>query len=418
LWNGKELPPPLSLKDVDVVIHLAGENVASKRWTLARKQKLRESRIDSLKSIHRAVDLIHGKIPLFISASAIGIYGDRGDQELTEASPPGQGFLADLCKEWEAVAEAFPAERRLIFRLGIVLSDRGGFISQVLPMVQRFGANALGNGRQHVSWIHLEDLVEIIAGSIQASHRRGIYNAVSPLPIRNSDLMNRIAAGVSAPTMPKVPALALKALFGELASALLSSQRVVPSRLLSEGFQWKYSDIDVALNSILHDVGKGEIKLVLETWVPATIQEVWPFFSAETNLERLTPPFVNFRVLSKSTPDIQQGTCIDYQLRIRGVPLGWRSQIERWRVGESFSDNQLKGPYARWHHLHEFERLGEGTLLKDTIHLKPPLGWLGRLVSMPFVLSDVSKIFAYRTGVIAEVFARPVAKAHLGEASP
>ncbi|MBC7385005.1 MAG: SRPBCC family protein [Cryobacterium sp.] len=132
------------------------------------------------------------------------------------------------------------------------------------------------------------------------------------------------------------------------------------------------------------------------SWIPSPLSEVFPFFSVETNLERLTPSFMNFRVVGKSTTEIQEGTLIDYRLRVRGVPMKWRTRIEEWNPGNSFVDTQLKGPYALWHHTHRFESLNGGTWMTDRVRFKLPLGRLGKAVAGWFVKREVLSIFTFR----------------------
>ena len=148
----------------------------------------------------------------------------------------------------------------------------------------------------------------------------------------------------------------------------------------------------------------GEHVLETEQWVPAPVEEVFTFFSAETNLERITPPLLNFHVIGKSTPQIEQGTLIDYRLKIRGVPLKWRTLIEIWEPGKRFVDTQIKGPYALWHHTHFFEPKDGGTLMRDRVRFRLPLGWLGDLVAGWMVKRDVRAIFEFRSQTISGIF--------------
>ncbi|MBS1961159.1 MAG: SRPBCC family protein [Bdellovibrionales bacterium] len=141
-----------------------------------------------------------------------------------------------------------------------------------------------------------------------------------------------------------------------------------------------------------------------EQWVPRPVAEVFDFFSRAENLERITPPFLGFRVKGMSTPAIEEGTLIDYRLRIHGVPVGWRTRIEEWVPGERFVDVQLRGPYALWHHTHTFAAENGGTRMRDRVRFRLPLGALGRLVAGALVRRDVSAIFAYRSRVISDLF--------------
>lgn len=410
-WDGEnDIPPPKALKGVDVVIHLAGENIADQRWTSARKKQLIQSRVEAARLLGQGLKDAGVKPKLFLSASGVGYYGDRGEEILDESSERGADFLADLCRDWEEAADLVPAQRTVKLRLGVVLSPYGGFLSQVVPLFQRLGASRLGSGKHFFSWIHIDDLVEAIMQTLDSERLSGAINLVAPQPVTNAELTAELAEAIKVFQAPPVPAVALRLRYGELAQMLLGSQRVIPGVLKAAGFQFKYPDLTKALRAIYpEDLQSGETILKFAQWIPKPVAEVWPFFTSERNLEKITPPMLNFHVLGKSTEEIQKGTLIDYRLKLRGIPLKWQTLISRWEPGQVFVDEQLKGPYEKWHHTHEFEPLAQGTLMLDTVRLRLPLGLLGRGVALGQVLSDVNGIFAYRGKVIAEEFYPPQA---------
>ncbi len=404
-WDSlRTAAPREALLGADVVIHLAGENISSGRWTKARKKALRDSRVLSAENLRLGLDQADVKPKVFISASGVGVYGDRADSELTEAAPVGDDFLASLCQEWEAAADLIKADRTVKARFGVVLSLEGGFLREVAPLFSMLGASRLGSGRQWFSWIHMEDLIEGLLFAIREPKLQGAVNMVAPSPLLNSDLTQDLAHALKTFRAPAVPGFALKLLYGELTQALLGSQRTIPEKLMNLGFQWKYPTFKKAMDAIYHDLRAGEMKLVFAQWVAASGQQVWPFFSSEKNLERLTPPFLNFHVVGKSTEQIEQGTMIDYRLKMHGLPMRWRSEITQWTPEISFVDEQRKGPYKTWRHLHEFIPLGSGTLLQDTIRLKPPMGWAGRAAALKLIINEVETIFAYRAKITSEIF--------------
>jgi uncharacterized protein (TIGR01777 family) len=230
----------------DGVIHLAGENVASKRWTQARKRALWDSRIETARELaHAAPGLLFA-----ISASGVGYYGDRGSEVLTENSSAGNDFLARLCVEWENAANAIPAARNVIFRLGVVLSPDGGFVEKVAPMFRRLGASRLGNGRQYFPWIHIQDAAAVIEAAVENAEFNGIYNLTAPEPVTNLELTKELKAATKTWSAPPVPAFALKLIYGELAGALLGSQRAVPERLIKLGQIFRYPSLKLALDPI------------------------------------------------------------------------------------------------------------------------------------------------------------------------
>jgi ligand-binding SRPBCC domain-containing protein len=343
-------------------------------------------------------------VSVFVSASGIGYYGDRGTEELTEASAPGGDFLARLCGDWERAAEAFPAHRIARLRFGVVLSPTGGFLRRIAPMMLRFGASQLGGGGQYLSWIHVDDAANAILYALERPEARGAYNVTAPQPVTNAAMTAALSDIFGGPHMPAAPALALRALYGELADLLLGSQRGLPARLLAEGFTFAHPEFAAAARAVYPGLGPGEMQVHREQWLPLAPDALWAFFTSEQNLEKITPPFLNFHVVGKSTPQIERGTTIDYRLKLHGLPIRWRSRIAEWRPDREFVDEQVRGPYARWRHRHAFEPLAGGTLARDTVQFALPFGFAGRAAGLGFVLSDVDKIFAYRAKTFAALY--------------
>ncbi|NJL25863.1 MAG: TIGR01777 family protein [Calothrix sp. SM1_5_4] len=286
-WNGMDQPPPeAALRDVDAVVHLAGENIAAKRWTSERKRLLRDSRVVAADHLAQAVRSRGTPLRAFVSVSGVGYYGDREAQPLSEEDSPGQDFLARLCQDWEHAADQVPAERTVKLRLGVVLSQTGGFLREVVPMFSRFGASRLGTGRQYVSWIHIRDVVRIVAEALARQEFAGVYNAVAPEPVTNACMTDALARVLGVPKAPPVPALALRLAFGELSEVLLFSQKATPMRLSEMGWKFEYADFASAIRSVFPGLHSGETRLVFEQWVPSELERVWEFFSNETNLEK------------------------------------------------------------------------------------------------------------------------------------
>jgi uncharacterized protein (TIGR01777 family) len=238
---------------VDAVIHLAGASIADGRWTASRKRLLRDSRIVATRKLVDALGQLPKPPRILIAASAIGVYGDRGDEELTESSPPGHDFLADLCRDWEAEASraaAFGA-RVVSLRFGIVLARSGGALPRMaLPF--RFGIGGkLGPGSQWMSWVALKDVIGITMHALENSSVSGPVNVVSPVPIRNADFSAALARAIHRPALFPVPAFVLRTALGEMAQALLlSSQRVLPEKVLVSGYSYEYTDLTVTLRAI------------------------------------------------------------------------------------------------------------------------------------------------------------------------
>ncbi len=255
LWDPAEGIKELSrLEGVDGVIHLAGENIASGRWTPQRKDVIRRSRVEGTRRLCGSLARLSRRPKVLVSASAIGFYGDRGDETLTEDSAPGRDFLAQVCQEWEAATE--PATRAGIrvvcLRFGMILSPGGGALKKMLLPFRLGAGGRIGNGAQYVSWIAIDDAIGAIHHAVSTESLRGAVNAVTPNPVTNAELTRVLARVLSRPALFPLPALAARLAFGEMADALLlSSARVVPSRLQASGYRFRYPELESTLRHLL-----------------------------------------------------------------------------------------------------------------------------------------------------------------------
>lgn len=405
-WDpSKSYIDPKALDNVDIVFHLAGESVAKGRWTDKKKKEILESRTKSSRLLMDAIQHSSTTPKKIISASAIGIYGNRGDEDLNSDSKHGEGFLADVCKKWEEhiLNHSIEGLKSHVLRVGIVLANNGGALKQMLPPFKAGVAGILGNGKQYMSWIHIKDLVSQFIFIMENDCKQQAYNGVSPSPVSNNVFTKTLGSVLRRPTIIPTPAFGLKIIFGEMSDILLASQKVHPSNLVSEGFSFDFKDLKDALEDILiHDVN-GESKLTKFQWLKSKKKEVFDFFSDEMNLEKITPPYLNFKVLNKSTERIEAGTLIDYKLSLHGVPVKWSTRINKFENDEYFIDEQIKGPYSKWVHTHTFYSFANGTLIKDEVVYKVPMGILGRLFAEPFVRKDLANIFNYRREAIRKL---------------
>ncbi len=239
---------PAVLSGAGGVVHLSGASVAGGRWTAARKQQLRDSRIASTRAIVEAIAAAPDPPPALLCASAIGWYGDTGDRPVTESAPAGSGFLAALVRDWEAAAAAAPAGTRVVnLRSGLVLSGRGGVLGPLLPLF-RLGLGArLGTGRQYLSWIAKTDEVRAIRFLLDHPEVTGPVNLTAPAPVTNAVFTAELARAVHRPAVLTVPAVALRAGLGEASGELLGSARVLPEKLEQAGFSFRYPAIAAAL---------------------------------------------------------------------------------------------------------------------------------------------------------------------------
>ena len=238
----------------DAVVHLAGASIAEGRWSDARKHLLRSSRVDATRHLVDGLSKLARPPKVLVSASAIGYYGDRGEEALSEQSAPGNDFLAQLARDWEA--EAARAEqfgiRSVRLRFGIVLSPKGGALARMLLPFRVGAGGRLGSGRQWMSWVSLPEVIGFIRSAIENTELRGAVNAVAPNPVRNTHFTKILGKVLRRPTIFPVPAFALRILLGEMADALLlSSQRVVPKQLQDRGYRFQHPDLEQALNAVL-----------------------------------------------------------------------------------------------------------------------------------------------------------------------
>ncbi len=252
-WDGRSKGPwHEAVEQAEAVINLCGENIAEGRWTAARMEALRKSRIESTLALVSAMSLTPAPPKVLINASAVGYYGDRGDEVLDEASGPGDGFLAELCSAWEGEAsKAIPLGVRTVYlRIGLVLAADGGALAKILPAFRLYVGGALGDGSQWMSWISREDLIAVVR-FLLTSDVSGPVNATAPKPVTNLDFSAALARILDRPCLARVPAFALRAGFGEMAETLLASQRVLPHILEGRGFQFRHPDLEGALRHCL-----------------------------------------------------------------------------------------------------------------------------------------------------------------------
>lgn len=253
-WNPRngELSPD-AINGLDAVIHLAGAGIGDKRWTNDYKREILESRTLSTSLLARTIASVDSPPSVFLSGSAIGVYGARNDEELNEQSSHGTGFLADVCEQWEAASQTSSSTRVVHLRTGIVLSPRGGALKKQLPLFKLGLGGRFGNGRQWQSWISIDDEVRAIIHLLTSS-LQGPVNLTAPEPVTNTDFTRTLAKVLGRPALLPIPSFGPKALLGsELADALLfTGQRVVPNALLGDGFTFNHPTLESALRALLN----------------------------------------------------------------------------------------------------------------------------------------------------------------------
>lgn len=241
-----------ALEGVDAVVHLAGESIA-KRWSAAQKERIRASRVQGSRTLVEALKKLAKRPSVLVAASAVGYYGDTGDQELDESSPAGSGFLPDVCKAWEAeTARAAEAGVRVAqLRIGIVLSSKGGALREMLTPFKLGLGGPVGSGRQWMSWVHIEDVVGAIRFALESASLTGPVNVTAPRPERSADFTRALGKVLKRPAFLPAPGFALKLAFGEMAQGLLlEGQKVLPRALEKAGYAFKHPELEPALADV------------------------------------------------------------------------------------------------------------------------------------------------------------------------
>ncbi len=237
----------------DAIVNLAGANISAGRWTAARKQRLRDSRVNAGKAVVEAVRAAVNKPRVVVQASAVGYYGWRGNEDITESTSAGTGFLAQLCKDWEASTAAVEelGVRRIVARTGVVLSPDGGALPRMMGPCRFFLGGPLGDGKQWFPWIHFTDEANALKFFIESDSASGAYNLCAPTPVTNGEFCRILSRRMRRPSWLAVPGFVLRLLFGEMADVLLKGQKQIPRHLQRSSFKFIYSTVDAALKDIV-----------------------------------------------------------------------------------------------------------------------------------------------------------------------
>ena len=245
---------PTALEGIDAAVHLAGENIAGRRWNTQQKQRILDSRVNGTRLLCEKLAALQTPPQVLISASAIGLYGDRGSEIMSETSESGEGFLPDVAEQWEAATQpAKDAGIRVVhLRFGVILSPRGGALAKMLTPFRLGGGGVVGNGKQYWSWISLDDAVSAILHALMTDSLKGPVNVVAPQPVTNLEFTKTLGRVLARPTIVPMPGFLARLVLGEMANdLLLSSLRVAPQRLLETGFTFQHAELETALRHLL-----------------------------------------------------------------------------------------------------------------------------------------------------------------------
>jgi uncharacterized protein (TIGR01777 family) len=398
-------PDAAPFEGADAVVHLAGESVAG-RWTQAKKRAIYDSRVNGTRTLVDSIAACSHKPCVLVAASAVGYYGDRADEPLFESSAPSTDFLAGVCVDWERETQRAQTlgVRTAWLRQGIVLGPGGGALAQMLPPFRLLAGGPYGNGSQWMPWIHLDDDVALFLFALDRE-LSGPLNAVSPDIATSARLASALGHALRRPALAYAPGIALYAVLGGFASTLLASQLVLPDAALTAGFTFKHELLEQALLDIVAPGSQRAPALHAfedSIVVNAPLDKAFAFFADASNLARLTPPVLDFQMRTQAPVAMRRGTVLEYSLKVRGVPVRWKSLISDWQPGARFTDYQLRGPYALWRHEHEFAEDPAGTLVRDRVAYSLPLAPLGD-IALPLVRKDMEKIFEFRRAQVARL---------------
>lgn len=404
-----------AVEAADAIVNLAGEPVLPKRWTAERKAVLVSSRVGTTTRVVDAIAAASRRPTVLVSASAVGYYGDRGEERVDEISPPGSGFLAELCQQWETAAlRARDFDVRVaVLRIGVVLGRDGGALPQMLPAFRLGLGGPLGSGQQRMPWIHVRDLVEILARAVVDPRWTGPINATAPRSVRHGDFARALGAALGRPALLPAPEPLLRLALGQGAEALLQGLRVDARRLRELGFEHRYKSLEEAFADLLREDACGieparalpeaeYVRLRRPRWlltqdvlVGSPRAAVFDFFSKAENLGAMTPSGMSFEIASPQPIAMGQGTTIRYRIRIGPFPLQWVTLIEEWEPGRRFTDSQQVGPYRCWWHEHAFRDDEGGTRMTDRVWYSIPVDPFG-LVNRFVVAPRLRRIFGHR----------------------
>ena len=407
------------IDQMDVVINLAGRPLAAVRWTEKKKSEFYESRVNVTNLISDAISMCENPPKVLISASAVGIYGNGGSVALDEESDLGQDYLSELCSQWEQAANRSKDSgvRVCNVRLGIIIGREGGMLKQSIPSFDLGVGSYLGDGKQKIPWIHINDAVRAINFCIDRKELSGAVNLTAPHPVSGKEFAKDLASLTNACVIFPVPKFILKLFLGEGQRVLTNSQNALPLKLLESSFKFEYDSLKLALEDEIcpvdvvvdranfsgDDIGDvPDVQYELKTSVRLNFDQkkVFDFFSSPLNLGLTTPSWLNFKI-TEMTPTISKDCEIAYEIRLWFLPIKWRTSILEWNPPESFIDIQKSGPYKVWVHSHFIESTsGNASIMRDVVRYSIPGGLLGKLLHFLIIKKSLLRIFGYRRSMI------------------
>lgn len=412
------------------VIHLAGDDILG-RWTQAKREKLRSSRVDLTERLVRCLEAASPRPKVMVAGSAVGFYGATGQTQVDEDSPAGEGFLPELCQDWEAAQRGVEelGMRLVQIRTGVVLDTEGKALFLMLPAFRMGVAGPLSTGSHFMPWIFLEDMVRLLVTALEDPSYQGVYNGVAPEEATNWQYTKALSRAVGMPNFIPVPGFVLKLLLGEVSSLLLDSQRVHPKRLLEAGFEFACPTLEKGFERVFAPEAEVEFTTDFEVpdelagsppshrlrsseVLPVSPEEAYAYFENPRNLRSVLPSWLSFSPLAPPPEKIFEGLELKAKTGFGPVASTWTTTIEKVEPGARFVDSGKSLGISLWWHEHRFEDLGDGrTRVTDTIYLRPAFSVLGRLGLWAVGKNILKGMFATRRRAIERIFARPKAPA-------
>lgn len=396
----------------DVIINLAGEPLAGVRWNKGKKKRFHQSRIGLNELITENIAYCDNPPDLFISASAVGIYGDRGDELLTEDSLLDTGDISKLCIDWEnsAIKAKEYGVRVCTLRFGIILGREGGVLKQVMPSFELGIGSYVGDSEQSVPWIHILDVIRAIEFCID-TNIEGNINVVAPEASTSKKFANILGDITNTKIILHIPFAILRLIFASGAKILTNSLNVVPEKLLENNFKFQYKSLREALieevdsqsvqvsrtsRVIDHLSNQGQYELSTTVELNSSAEETFNFFASPLNLGLTTPAWLGFKIIEM--PDtLNKGSKILYKIKLGPIYIKWCTLIAEWEPSHLFVDFQFQGPYSLWWHEHRVKTLSKNSsIIEDNVTYKVPFGIFGRIAHYFFIRKTLNRIFNYR----------------------
>ncbi|MEZ4740874.1 MAG: TIGR01777 family oxidoreductase [Bdellovibrionota bacterium] len=399
-WEKDGSIPNSAMEDVDIIINLAGESIASGRWTKKKKKAIKQSRINATTAVVNTAN--HHKIRILIQASAIGIYGDTGATPHSEEDQPGEGFLAETVIDWEQPLTNLNKDIRLVtLRFGVILGTTGGAFIELLNLYATgLGAN-IGRGDHFFSWIHIQDVCRFIKRSIKDKNIFGIYNLTAPNPIIYKNLHVSLSKYFGGFSWISIPKLIIAIGLGEKSKILLDSQNVISIKMVKHDFKFKFNTFEDCLNDLIDRKNDNGFIFHRKQWLPKTKDDVWNFFTIQSNIKKIVPTWID--IAFKNDSSRQTPTEITCRLNKLIKVKIFSSRNFEIAQEKQLKINQSKGICKTMRQSYSFEELADGTIIDISIVYKFRYHTIGNVLGFPILSHLLNTAFNFERQKTEEI---------------